>query len=166
MTIARLPLALALAAAVAGCEPYAHRVDVPDVAVIDVLGPQIGGDKGQMDPLATGTLLGVFSGTEAGRSLDRADRRLAEEAARESLIAAPGRQVSRWSNPGNGHSGSFVPRDVYASADGLACRDYTLSITVGGLTQDAYGTACRDYAGAWRIVETPLLRSSPARRAR
>lgn len=164
MTIARTARALALVAAVAGCEPYARRVDVPDAAVIDVLRLRIGGDKGQIALSAAGTLLAAFSGTEAGKSLDHADRSLAEEAARESLESAPARQVSRWTNPGNGRSGTFVPHDVYMSADGLTCRDYALSVTAGGLTQSARGTACRDFAGAWRIVETPLLRSAPARR--
>lgn len=164
MMIARTACALALVVAVAGCEPYARRVDVPDAAVLDVLRLQIGGDKGQMAPLASGSMLAVFSGTEAGKSLDHADRRLAEEAARESLESAPARQMSRWTNPGNSHSGTFVPHDVYMSADGLTCRDYALSVTAGGQTQIAYGTACRDFAGAWRIVETPLLRSAPVRR--
>ena len=159
MTIARMACALVMAAAVTGCETYTGRGEVAEAAVADVLRLQIGGDKGQTAPTAAGTLLAAFSGTEVGKSLDGADRRIAEEDARKSLETAPARQVSRWSNPDNRHAGTFTPYDIYKSADGLFCRDYDMSITVDGRTQNAYGTACRGVTGEWRVVETPIRRA-------
>ena len=34
----------------------------------------------------------------------------------------------------------------------LACREFQQTITVGGRTETAYGTACRQPDGDWKIV--------------
>ncbi len=39
------------------------------------------------------------------------------------------------------------------SSRGLPCREYQQSITVGGKTEKAYGTACLQADGAWEIVD-------------
>jgi surface antigen len=150
---------LAVAAALAGCATDARHTEVSDAAVASLLRSQVGDDKGQLAPLAAGTLLAPFSGSEAGKSLDRADRRHAEEAARKSLDSAPNGQASSWTNPENRHAGTFTPINTYRSADGLLCRDYDMSVTVDGRTQAAAGTVCQASAGAWRVVETPIRRA-------
>jgi len=38
------------------------------------------------------------------------------------------------------------------NANGLSCREFQQEITVGGKTEQAYGTACLQADGAWKIV--------------
>ena len=44
-------------------------------------------------------------------------------------------------------------RPAYRAADGRYCREYQATISVGGEYQPAYGTACQDPDGSWRIVD-------------
>ncbi len=37
--------------------------------------------------------------------------------------------------------------------DGLTCREFQHTITVGGKTEDAYGTACLQADGSWHMVQ-------------
>lgn len=39
-----------------------------------------------------------------------------------------------------------------AFAEEPYCREYTQSFTVGGKTQNGYGTACREPDGSWKII--------------
>jgi surface antigen len=45
-----------------------------------------------------------------------------------------------------------VPRPAY-QANGTYCREFQQTITVGGQTQEGYGTACKQPDGAWKIVQ-------------
>lgn len=49
-------------------------------------------------------------------------------------------------------SGYVVTTREGASSRGLTCREYQHSITVGGKTEEAYGTACLQPDGAWKII--------------
>ncbi len=96
---------------------------------------------------AGGALLGVLIGTEIGGSLDAADAACAQEALE---TADTGRPVV-WNNPDLGTQYAMVPTRTYENA-GTYCREYTTRASVGGRTQEAYGTACRQPDGSWRIV--------------
>ena len=96
---------------------------------------------------AGGTLLGVLVGTEVGRSLDAADAACAQHAME---FAQTGQPVV-WNNPDAGAQYSMVPTRTYEST-GTYCREYTTRAQVGGRTQEAYGAACRQPDGSWRIV--------------
>jgi len=51
-----------------------------------------------------------------------------------------------------GASGSVTPlRDGYAES-GLYCREFQQRVTIGGRSEEAYGTACQQPDGAWKIV--------------
>ena len=41
----------------------------------------------------------------------------------------------------------------YRSSNGLTCREYQTTISVGGRLQNAYGTACLQPDGQWRVVD-------------
>ncbi len=170
MTSARMLCVLVVAVAVAGCETDAGpKQGVGTLGLVSVdrlLESKIGDAKDQLAATAVGTLLGPYQGSEVGKSLDRADRRYAEDAALESLGTSPAGQTSRWSNPDSGHAGAFTPTNTYRSEDGLRCRDYEQSITIDGRTQDVFGAACQADDGSWRIVETPVRRVRRARRRR
>ncbi len=83
-------------------------------------------------------------------SLNEQQQREHELAMREALRAPVGETV-RWND--RGASGSVtVTRDGTSSA-GRYCREYNQQITVGGESQQAYGTACRNPDGSWEILD-------------
>ena len=54
------------------------------------------------------------------------------------------------------------PRPLYAQATPY-CREYRTTVMSGGQERYAYGTACRQPDGAWKIVSAPTLSWSSAR---
>jgi len=115
-------------------------------------GAQIGSGSGQLAATAVGTLLGFFIGSEVGKSLDKADQLYAERTADQALETKPTGQSSTWNNPDSGNSGTFTPTRTSYTDSGQPCREYQQTVTIGGETQQAYGTACRQADGSWRIV--------------
>ena len=117
-----------------------------------VAGSQIGKGRGTLVAVAAGTLLGGFLGSEIGKSLDNADRLAMEQTTQRTLEAAPSGNPVSWRNPDTGHSGTVTPRPSYQNASGDYCREYDQTIVVGGKTETAYGKACRQADGSWKIV--------------
>lgn len=117
-------------------------------------GSAFGRGTGQGIMIGLGTLLGAYLGSEAGQSLDRADRQAAQRVAHETFEYAPTGSTKTWSNPDSGNAGSVTPTKTYKQADGSYCREYQQTVTVGGKTQDAYGTACRQPDGSWKVVNS------------
>ena len=116
-----------------------------------LVGSQIGGGTGRLAAVAIGALGGAYLGGEVGRSLDRADRTRADRTARNALEYSRTGETIRWRNPDSGHSGTFAPTRTYRTAGGRDCREYQTTVTVGGQSKDAYGTACRQGDGTWKI---------------
>lgn len=149
-------LILAITAlAVAGCEGAGQKETGGAVlggVVGGLLGSKVGSGKGQLAATAAGAILGALAGSEVGKSLDRADRMYAERTAQSALEKAPTGTTSTWSNPDSGHSGTVTPTRTYETAAGQYCREYQQTVTVDGRTQSAYGTACRQPDGTWKIV--------------
>ncbi len=116
-------------------------------------GSQIGKGRGQLVATGAGVLLGAFIGQEIGKSLDKADELYAAQATGEALETGRTGQATSWANPDSGNHGTVTPvRTVHADS-GEPCREYQTTVTVGGETVDAYGTACRNPDGTWRIVD-------------
>ena len=117
-----------------------------------LLGAQFGGGSGKLATTAAGVLLGGLMGSEIGRSMDDVDRMKANQAITHAQSAPLGETIT-WNNPNNDHSGTITPtRDGYSNT-GNYCREFNQTVTIGGKTQDAYGVACRQPDGTWRIVE-------------
>lgn len=117
-----------------------------------LIGSQIGGGEGRLVAVGIGTLLGALAGSEVGKSLDRADRLAANRATEQSLTSPVGEQIS-WNNPESGNRGTVVTtRDGYSNS-GRYCREYQQNVVVGGKTEKAYGTACRQPDGSWEVVK-------------
>ncbi len=121
-------------------------------AVGGLAGAQIGSGTGQLAATAIGALVGFFIGQEVGASLDKADQLYSERTADAALESNPSGQSSAWSNPDSGNSGTITPVRTSYSDSGQPCREYQQTVTIGGETQQAYGTACRQEDGSWRIV--------------
>ena len=115
-------------------------------------GSQIGGGTGKLVAVGAGVLLGGLLGSEVGKSLDKADKLYAERTSQRTLETAPVGQTSSWSNPDSGNSGTITPTKTYETAQGQYCREYQQTVTIGGETENAYGTACRQPDGSWKVI--------------
>lgn len=115
-------------------------------------GSQIGSGRGQLVAVAVGALGGAFLGSEVGKSLDKADRAAMANTTHRALETAPSGQTVTWNNPDTGHSGAVTPEPAVQTESGQFCREYTQTINVGGKTEEAYGKACRQPDGTWKIV--------------
>ncbi len=157
MKIATILIAGAMVISLAACEGNKYGQKQTGGAILGgiaggLLGSQVGGGKGKLAATAAGTLLGVFLGSEVGKSLDRADQMYARRNAQTALETTPVGQASAWSNPDSGHSGTVTPTKTYQTAQGANCREYQQTVTISGRTETAYGRACRQSDGSWKII--------------
>lgn len=60
-------------------------------------------------------------------------------------------QSSAWRNPDTGQTVVAEPVRTHQTSAG-PCREYVTTITIGGQQQRAYGTACRQSDGSWRLT--------------
>lgn len=79
-------------------------------------------------------------------------QRRAHEYAQIQATTAPIGQRIVWND--GGASGSVVALRDGTDSAGAYCREFQQDVTVGGRTEHAYGTACRQPDGAWKIVST------------
>lgn len=117
-----------------------------------VAGAQFGKGRGQLVTTALGALLGAGIGSSVGSSLDKADITYNDRTAQRAFETAQPGQTLPWRNPSSGNSGSITPSSYYTSDNGQYCREFSQKITVGGRTENGYGTACRQPDGTWQIV--------------
>ncbi len=157
MRYARLALVgvAALSLGLAACQQQGPKQTIGTLggaAAGGLAGAQIGKGSGQLAATAIGVLLGGFLGSEVGKSLDKADQAYAAQTTGQALEQNRVGQQSSWSNPDSGNTGSVTPTRTSYDDSGRPCREYQQTVTIGGKTQTAYGTACRDENGDWQIV--------------
>lgn len=156
MKILNLFVAGAMLIGVAACNRDAGRKEqlgtLAGAGLGALAGSQIGGGRGQMAAIAVGTLVGALAGSEIGKSLDRADRLAMQRTTQSALEESRSGQTVAWSNPDSGNSGSVTPQPAYQTSSGQYCREFQQTIVVGGQEESAYGTACRQSDGSWKIV--------------
>ena len=145
---------LALAACTSKAGPKETVGTLLGAAAGGFAGAQVGKGRGRLVATGVGTFLGAMIGNEIGKSLDRADRLAMQRTTQRTLESAPVGKTSTWKNPDSGNYGSVTPRKTWQQDDGTYCREFTQTITVGGRTEEAYGTACRQPDGTWKIVST------------
>ena len=114
-------------------------------------GSLIGDGGGKLVAVGVGAMLGAIMGGEVGKSLDRADKLALAQAQHEALEYGVSGRSTTWQNPDSGNSGDIVPQPAYQQADGTYCREFAQTIVVGGKMESAYGTACRQPDGAWKL---------------
>lgn len=117
-----------------------------------ILGSNVGKGKGKIASTAVGTLLGALIGSEIGKSLDRADQIAMERSTQKALETSPSGKTLTWSNPDTGNSGTITPNNVHRNSAEQYCREYQQTVNIGNKTETAYGTACRQPDGSWKIV--------------
>ncbi len=156
MKLGNIMIVGTLAVAIAACQPGQGNKQTGGTLLGAGLGAlagsQIGSGGGQLAAVAIGTLAGAFVGSEVGKSLDRADQLAMERTSQGALESNRSGQVATWNNPDSGHSGSVTPTRTYQTASGDNCREYQQTVTISGKTETAYGRACRQPDGSWKIV--------------
>ena len=116
-------------------------------------GSQMGKGRGKLVAVGLGALLGASIGSDIGRQLDELDRLKMQETANFAFEKSPDQQPVKWQNPNNGHSGATVPTKTYYTSSGAPCREYETAVIIGGKKESAYGTACRQSDGSWKIKQ-------------
>lgn len=117
-----------------------------------VIGSQFGGGTGRL----AATRCPAHAGSVAWKRNRGVARprgpRIRHASARTRLPRAIGETI-RWDNPRSGHHGSYTPiRDGHTDA-GAYCRQYRTTVNIDGRAETAYGTACQQPDGTWRIVD-------------
>jgi len=115
------------------------------------LGSQFGEGSGKVAASVAGALLGAWAGNKIVQGMTAKDRSYYGNAASEAYTAPAGQTIT-WYNPDSGNQGTITPMRNGRNSSGELCREYQQTITVGGRTQRAYGTACRQADGSWKIV--------------
>ncbi len=100
--------------------------------------------------IAGAVIGGALLGGLAGNMLDQRDKRMAAEAQQRALEAAPTGRPVAWTNPDTGHSGTVTPTRTYHSDRGY-CREFQNTVVIDGKNENAYGTACRQPDGSWKV---------------
>ncbi len=112
-----------------------------------LLGNQVGGGRGRVLATIIGAAAGGAIGGSIGRSMDETDRINANAALENVRSGVP----SSWVNPDTGYEYVVTPNNTYEIGSG-PCREYTLDATIGGKTEQVYGTACRQPDGSWQMI--------------
>ncbi|MFQ5894851.1 MAG: RT0821/Lpp0805 family surface protein [Nitrospinota bacterium] len=116
-----------------------------------VIGAQIGKGTGRTAAIIGGSIIGALLGADVGRQLDERDLLLLHTRTQYALEKVPSGYVVGWRSPYTGVNGTIIPRPAYQIAPGRYCREFQQTVTIGGRTERAYGTACRRPDGSWRI---------------
>lgn len=116
-----------------------------------LLGSQFGSGAGKLAATAAGTLGGALVGSEIGRYMDDADHQQINQAQRQAAVAPIGQPIV-WNNPNSGNRGAVTPTRDGVSSSGQYCREFQQTVVVGGQTQEAFGVACQQADGTWRVV--------------
>jgi surface antigen len=112
-----------------------------------LLGAALGGGS---TGIASGVLIGGLLGAGVGQVLDQRSQQMQSQTVSRALETTPVGTASTWRNPDNGNSGSVTPTRTFQNQSGAYCREFQQEIVVGGQTQQATGTACRQPDGSWR----------------
>ena len=101
--------------------------------------------------LIAGAGLGAMVGNNIGKKLDERDQLLLGQTFEQTMEHGPTNSVGSWSNPDSGNSGTVSPTQTHMTANGSPCREFFTTVNIGGQLSQAYGMACRQADGAWKI---------------
>ena len=96
--------------------------------------------------------LGAMIGQNIGKQLDERDRILMGQTFNHTMEKAPINATGQWQNPDTGHGGTVTPTRTFETQTG-PCREFTQTVSIGGQMEQAYGTACRQADGSWKIKQ-------------
>lgn len=97
-----------------------------------------------------GAAAGPLVGPRIGRMMDEVDHHCIGR----TLEYAPDRHSVRWKNDLKALAYAIVPVRTFQNPNGLYCREYLASATVGGKALEALASACRGSNGAWKLLRS------------
>jgi surface antigen len=116
-----------------------------------LLGAQVGGGSGRLIATGAGAVLGALAGSSIGRTMDEVSKQRMARTTQATLEHVADDNTSSWSNPNDNAQGTITPVETYQADSGDYCREFQQTVTIGGKTEEAYGTACRQPDGSWEI---------------
>ncbi|HLD16124.1 MAG TPA: RT0821/Lpp0805 family surface protein [Coxiellaceae bacterium] len=143
-TVAALAVSAAL---VVGCETKEGTGTLVGATGGAAIGSQFGHGEGRLLGAAVGALLGGFMGNRIGASMDAKDQANMQNA----IVTTPVGSQAQWTNAQTGRTYTVTPVNEASTSDGY-CREYQTTVTVGGQVQKAYGKACRQPDGQWKLM--------------
>jgi surface antigen len=150
--VKKLSIILLVSAAVvlSGCETMSKQDQgaLAGAAIGGAVGHNFGSGRGKALATFAGAVLGAFAGSSIGRQLDGYDELQAQRALEYNQTG----YASSWVNPDTGREVTIVPVETYQRDSGQYCREYRTQVEVGSGVEEAYGTACRQPDGSWKIV--------------
>lgn len=115
-----------------------------------VIGSSIGKGPGKALAIWLGAVVGSQVGATIGRYMDEQDRQRLVSVL-ETQRTAMG---STWVNPDTGYQYTATPTKTYDDPVGTGpCREFTIDASIGGKTEEIYGTACRQADGSWKVIK-------------
>ena len=137
-----------------GCAPGTRTGEtigtITGIVAGAIIGYQVGGDDAAKALGAgVGLAVGGLVGSKLGQmydQLNREEQRVHESTIKSTIETSKIGEGNQWYNPETGHSGRVIitKQEEY-------CREYQQTIVIGGKEQKAYGTACRQPDGSWKI---------------
>ncbi len=151
--IRALGVVILVAFTLTGC---ASIQDDPKTAIGGLGGAAVGGLIGAAAGaggagIAAGVLGGALLGGVIGNFMDQRDRQFEAQAAHRAFETVPSGTAVPWTNPDSGHSGTVTPTRTYQAASGAYCREYQQTALINGKEERAYGKACRQPDGSWKV---------------
>lgn len=114
-----------------------------------VLGAQFGKGSGKTAATIAGVLIGAGIGSYIGSSMDAQDR--AEM--NRTFENYPDNRTNTWRNPNTGGQYETTVTRTYEPRPQRYCREFTTNVKIDGKDTEAYGTACRQPDGSWKIEQ-------------
>jgi len=152
----KLTILAVVAGLAAGCSqntgPNQAGGTLVGAAAGGLIGSQFGSGSGKLAATGIGVLLGGLLGNKIGQQMDEDDKRRALQAQQAAYTMPVGQQIV-WNNPQNGHAGSITPVNEGTDSAGNYCREFQTTVTINGQSQQAYGQACRQPDGSWKVVQ-------------
>lgn len=111
------------------------------------IGSNIGKGDGRTAAIVGGTIIGLLVGGNIGRAMDRVD----QSCVGQVLEYARPHETVVWRSPDDVRY-QVTPVRTYEPSPGRYCREYQTTATIGGRVERAYGTACRQPDGSWKLI--------------
>ena len=150
-TVRRLAL-LPVVAVLGGCAGENHPGmgevlgTVGGAVLGGVAGNKVGDGSGQKLATVIGAMAGGLAGNWIGKNVDENVRRKA--AAAETRALDTGETITWAEGP---DTGTVEIVRSGRNDQGETCREFSHTVQIGGREEQAYGIACRDAAGDWKI---------------
>ncbi len=131
-----------------GCTPGNNvpGATVTGAAAGGLLGAALFHGQGSIIGILGGALVGGVIGNAVGQHMDARDRANMAQA----VTTTPVGEETTWSN--NDATYTVRPTRQYHRNDEY-CREFQTTIVIGGKIHKAYGTACRQPDGQWKIIK-------------